>query len=84
MNRVETEDTFASLLELAANNDVEGVRLFIERDPSCVDEAGLWYGLQKGSKAMVNDQRTPLMVAAFYGSIDVIKLIVSLTDANVN
>ncbi|CAA7057118.1 unnamed protein product [Microthlaspi erraticum] len=82
--RVETEDTFASLLELAANNDVEGVRLSIERDPSCVDEAGLWYGRQKGSKAMVNDQRTPLMVAATYGSIDVIKLIVSLTDANVN
>ncbi|KAG7574552.1 Ankyrin repeat-containing domain [Arabidopsis suecica] len=81
---VETEDTFASLLELAANNDVEGVRLSIERDPSCVDEAGLWYGRQKGSKAMVNDQRTPLMVAATYGSIDVIKLIVSLTDANVN
>ncbi|CDY14802.1 BnaC04g47990D [Brassica napus] len=80
--RVETEDTFASLLELAANNDVEGVRLSIDRDPSCVDEPGLWYGRQKGSKAMVNDHRTPLMVAATYGSIDVIKLILSLTDVN--
>ena len=79
---VETEDTFASLLELAANNDVEGVRLSIDRDPSCVDEPGLWYGRQKGSKAMVNDHRTPLMVAATYGSIDVIKLILSLTDVN--
>ncbi|KAJ0259365.1 Zinc finger CCCH domain-containing protein 30 [Hirschfeldia incana] len=80
--RVETEDTFASLLELAANNDVEGVKLSIDRDPSCVDEPGLWYGRQKGSKTMVNDHRTPLMVAATYGSIDVIKLILSLTDVN--
>ncbi|XP_010524053.1 PREDICTED: zinc finger CCCH domain-containing protein 30 [Tarenaya hassleriana] len=81
---VETEDTFASLLELAANNDVEGFRLSLERDPCCIDEVGLWYGRQKGSKAMVNDQRTPLMVAATYGSIDVIKLIISLSDADVN
>ncbi|CAH8387573.1 unnamed protein product [Eruca vesicaria subsp. sativa] len=80
--RVETEDTFASLLELAANNDVEGVKLSIDRDPSCVDEPGLWYGRQKGSKSMVNDLRTPLMVAATYGSIDVIKVILPLTNVN--
>ncbi|KAJ0262490.1 Ankyrin repeat-containing domain-containing protein [Hirschfeldia incana] len=78
--RVETEDTFASLLELAANNDVEGVRLSIDRDPSCVDEPGLWYGRQKGS--MVNDLKTPLMVAATYGSVDVIKAILPLTNVN--
>ncbi|KAJ4828017.1 hypothetical protein Tsubulata_042456, partial [Turnera subulata] len=81
---VETEDAFASLLELAANNDVEGLRRSIERDPCCVDEIGLWYGRQKGSKQMVNEHRTPLMVAATYGSIDVIKLILSLSDADVN
>lgn len=81
--RVETEDTFSSLLELAANNDVEGVRLSIDRDPSCVDEPGLWYGRQKGSKSvMVNDLRTPLMVAATYGSVDVIKAILPLTNVN--
>ncbi|XVF07263.1 hypothetical protein REPUB_Repub06bG0123500 [Reevesia pubescens] len=81
---VETEDTFASLLELAANNDVEGFKRSIERDPSGVDEVGLWYGRQKGSKQMVNEDRTPLMVAAMYGSIDVIKLILSSSDADVN
>ncbi|KAL0844746.1 hypothetical protein Bca101_017992 [Brassica carinata] len=82
--RVETEDTFASLLELAANNDAEGVRLSIDRDLSCVDEPGLWYGRQKSPKAiiMVNDLRTPLMVAATYGSVDVIKAILPLTDVN--
>ncbi|KAL9361491.1 hypothetical protein Peur_044276 [Populus x canadensis] len=81
---VETEDAFASLLELAANNDVEGFKRSIERDPSCVDQIGLWYGRQKGSKQMANEYRTPLMVAATYGSIGVIKVILSLSDADVN
>ncbi|XVF08870.1 hypothetical protein REPUB_Repub07fG0041400 [Reevesia pubescens] len=81
---VETEDTFACLLELAANNDVEGFKRSIERDPSGVDEVGPWYGRQKGSKQMVNEERTPLMVAAMYGSYDVIKLILSSSDADVN
>ncbi|XP_028774448.1 zinc finger CCCH domain-containing protein 30-like [Neltuma alba] len=80
----ETEDAFVSLLEFAANNDVEGFERLIERDPSCVHEAGLWYGRGKGSKPMVNEQRTPLMVAATYGSIGVVKLILSLSNANIN
>ncbi|KAK7824339.1 zinc finger ccch domain-containing protein 30 [Quercus suber] len=81
---VETEDTFASLLDLAANNDIEGFKRLIERDPSGIDEIGLWYGRKKGSKQMVNERRTPLMVAATYGSIDVMKLILSLSAADVN
>lgn len=81
---VETEDTFASLLEFAANNDAEGFKRSVECDPSCVDQIGLWYGRQKGSKKMANEYRTPLMVAAMYGSIDVIKVILSLSDADVN
>ncbi|XP_038993131.1 zinc finger CCCH domain-containing protein 30-like isoform X2 [Hibiscus syriacus] len=81
---VVTEDTFASLLELAANNDVEGFKRSIEHDPSVVDEVGLWYGRRKGSKQMVSEERTPLMVASMYGSIDVIKLILSSSDADVN
>lgn len=81
---VETEDTFASLLELAANNDIEGFKQLIERDPSGIDEVGLWYGRQKGSKQMVLEHRTPLMVAAMYGSVDVLKLILFLSEADVN
>lgn len=81
---VDTEDSFASLLELAANNDVKGFKRLIECDPSSVDEVGLWYGRRKGSKQMVNEQRTPLMVAATYGSIDIMKLVLSLSDADVN
>lgn len=81
---VETDDAFASLLELAANNDVEGFKRSIVCDPAGVDEVGLWYGRQKGSKQMVNEKRTPLMVAATYGSIEIIRLILSESDADVN
>ncbi|XP_063935126.1 zinc finger CCCH domain-containing protein 30 isoform X1 [Daucus carota subsp. sativus] len=81
---VETEDTFVTLLEMAANNDVEGFKRWIQRDPSAIDEVGLWYGRQKGSKQMVLEDRTPLMVAATYGSVDVLSLILSLSEADVN
>ncbi|KAK8651309.1 hypothetical protein V6N13_140916 [Hibiscus sabdariffa] len=74
-------DTFTSLLNLATNNEVEGFKGSIEHDPSGVDEVGLWYGRQKGSKQMVNEERTPLMVASMYGSIDVI---LSSSNADVN
>ncbi|KAJ8753420.1 hypothetical protein K2173_019819 [Erythroxylum novogranatense] len=81
---IETEDAFASVLDLAANNEVESFKRLIDRDPSCIDEVGLWYGRQKGSKQMVNEYRTPLMVAAMYGSSDVVKLILSLSNGDVN
>ncbi|KAH6772814.1 CCCH-type zinc finger protein with ARM repeat domain-containing protein [Perilla frutescens var. hirtella] len=81
---VETEDAFASLLELAANNDLEGFKRFIDHEPSSVDEVGLWYGRQNGSSQMVLQHLTPLMVAATYGSFDVLKLIVSLPEVDVN
>ncbi|KAI4386512.1 hypothetical protein MLD38_004440 [Melastoma candidum] len=81
---IQTEDVFASLLELGAVNDVEGFKRCIECDPLCIDEIGLWYGRQKGTRQMINDHRTPLMVSAMYGSIDVVKLILALSDADVN
>lgn len=81
---VETGDAFSSLLEVAANNDVEGFKRLVEDDPSGIDEVGLWYVRKNGSKQMVNEHRTPLMVAAMYGSIDVLKLILSLSITDVN
>ncbi|KAI3507573.1 hypothetical protein L1887_22561 [Cichorium endivia] len=81
---VETDDTFATLLELAANNDVNGFTNLIKHDPSSIDDVGLWYGRQKGSKQMVLEHRTPLMVASMYGSIDVLNLILSLSKSDVN
>jgi hypothetical protein len=81
---IETEDSFSSLLELAADNDVEGFKKLIEQDPSCIDEIGVWYVRKKGSKQIVHEHRTPLMVAAIYGSIDVLKLIISRSEIDVN
>ncbi|CAK9139355.1 unnamed protein product [Ilex paraguariensis] len=81
---VDTEDSFSSLLELAANNDFEVFKQSIERDACGIDEVGLWYVRKKGSKSIVLEHRTPLMVAATFGSVDVLKLIISQPDVDVN
>lgn len=81
---IETEDTFASLLEFAANNDFDGCKKSTDLNPSSIHEVGLWYGRQEGSKSMVLQKRTPLMVASMYGSIDVLKLFLSLPEIDVN
>ncbi|KAH0689148.1 zinc finger CCCH domain-containing protein 30 [Solanum tuberosum] len=82
---VETEDTSASLLEIAANNDVVVCKRWMEHDlSSSIHEVGLWYGHQKGSRKMVLEDRTPLMVASTYGSVDVLKLILSIPEVDVN
>lgn len=78
---VKTEDSFSSLLELASNNDVEGIKQSIEKDASLIDEVGLWYCREKGSNRVVAKHRTPLMVAATYGSVDVVKLILTHSAA---
>src|SRR4051812_19701018 len=76
---VETDDSLDSLLELAANNDFYGFRRSLDRDPAAIDEIGLWYGRKKGCNQMVLQHRTPLMVAATYGSLDVLNLILSVS-----
>ncbi|MCE3050749.1 hypothetical protein HAX54_047992 [Datura stramonium] len=81
---VETEDTFSSLLEIAANNDIVACKRWMEHDLSSIHEVGLWYGHQKGSRQMVLEHRTPLIIAATYGSIDVLKLFLSLPEVDVN
>ncbi|CAJ2657480.1 unnamed protein product [Trifolium pratense] len=82
---VNTEDSFSSLLEFASNNDIEGFKLLLDKEgASSINKAGIWYGRQCGSKQIVLDHKTSLMVASTYGSIDVIKLIVSYPEADVN
>ncbi|KAG9130040.1 hypothetical protein Leryth_012808 [Lithospermum erythrorhizon] len=81
---IETEDTFANLLEFAANNDVEGCRKSIDLCPSSIHECGPWYGRQEGSKSMLLQKMTPLMVASMYGNIDVLELLLSISEIDVN
>ncbi|KAI4323406.1 hypothetical protein L6164_023016 [Bauhinia variegata] len=79
-----TEDSFSSLLELASNNDLQGFKQVLDSDASSINEVGVWYGRHNGSKQIVLEHRTPLMVAATYGSIDVLKLILSCPEVDVN
>ncbi|KAI5422486.1 hypothetical protein KIW84_045793 [Lathyrus oleraceus] len=82
---VNTEHSFSSLLEFASNNDIEGFKLLLDKEgASSINEVGIWYGRQHGSKRIVMDYKTPLMVVAAYGSIDVMKLILSYPEADVN
>ncbi|XP_074321282.1 zinc finger CCCH domain-containing protein 24-like [Silene latifolia] len=80
----ETKASFSCLLEFAAENDVEQFKEYIESNPNAVDEAGLWYSRQAGAKGMVLEYRTPLMVAAMYGSLDVMKTILMVSEEDVN
>ena len=81
---VGSECSFSVLLEFAADNDVEGFqRSMTISDVSLVGEVGLWYGRRKCSKHIVVEHRTPLMIAAKHGSVDFVKLILSLLEVDV-
>ncbi|PKI42501.1 zinc finger CCCH domain-containing protein 56-like [Punica granatum] len=75
--------SFSCLLEFAADNDVEGFKR-LACDLSAISEVGVWYSYQKDSKHKVLEQRTPLMIAARYGSTDILRLITSVPGVDVN
>ncbi|KAF5748750.1 hypothetical protein HS088_TW04G00708 [Tripterygium wilfordii] len=74
--------SWSPLLELAADNDVVGFKQAVDNGFS-IGDFGLWYGFQRVSRKMLLERRTPLMVAAKYGSIDVVRLILSLSEVDV-
>lgn len=74
-------DVVAELLELAASDNVTRFRLAAAREPAAVHISGLWYGRYPLSSRMAILRRTPLMVAAAFGSLNVIHLILSLSAA---
>lgn len=79
------DNIFASLLELAADNDFEAFKQLIEQDAFvAVHKIGPWYSRRKGSKQISLEHRTPLMIAATYGSLDVVRLILSVPNVDVN
>ncbi|GER45378.1 zinc finger CCCH domain-containing protein 30 [Striga asiatica] len=86
LNKLSSEMStpFSSLLEYAANNDAEAFKRFVELDLPGIDEPGPWYARKMGSKQITLEERTPLMVAATYGSLDVLKLIVTLPEVDLN
>lgn len=77
-------ESSSQLLELAAVNDLYGFKHAVEEEGRDVDEAGLWYGRRVGSKKMGFEERTPLMVAAMFGSKDVLNYILHKGHVDVN
>ncbi|KAJ4895942.1 Zinc finger CCCH domain-containing protein 47 [Raphanus sativus] len=72
------------LLEYAACDDLSSFRREVEEKGLDLDEPGLWYCKKLGSNKMGLEQRTPLMVAAMYGSKKVLTFIVSTGKSDVN
>jgi hypothetical protein len=74
----EKRDDSPDLLELASNNDLESFRWHVEKGSVKVDAVGKWYTRENGTRKMALEERTPLMIAAMYGSLDVLKYIVEM------
>ena len=72
------------LLESSAANDLIGFRTAVEEEGHDVDEACFWYGRRIGSKKMGFEERTPLMIAAMFGSKEVLNYILETNRVDVN
>lgn len=74
----------SKLLELAAMDDLAAFVFEVENRGCDVDELGLWYGRSFGSKKMGYEERSPIMIAALYGSTQVLKYIIGTGLVDVN
>ncbi|MFS7958210.1 putative transcription factor C3H family [Helianthus anomalus] len=72
------------LLELAASDDVFRFESLSETNKTNLDDAGFWYGRKNVCNKMGFEERTPLMIAALYGSINVLKFIICTQKVDVN
>ncbi|KAJ7964198.1 Zinc finger CCCH domain-containing protein [Quillaja saponaria] len=79
-----TDNKFSVLLEFSALNDLIGFKNAVEQEGHHVDEVSLWYGRRVGSKKMGFEDRTPLMIAAMFGSKDVLSYILKTGCDDVN
>ncbi|KAF8365100.1 hypothetical protein HHK36_032897 [Tetracentron sinense] len=73
-----------NLLELSASDDLIGLRRAVEEESFDVDEASFWYGRGIWLKKMGFEERTPLMIAAMFGSVEVLKYILKTGRVDVN
>ncbi|CAM8970406.1 unnamed protein product [Rhodiola kirilowii] len=75
----------SQLLELAACDDLVGFTRVVEEEEGCdIDGVGLWYGMWIGTKKMGLEERTPLMIAAMFGSLHVLSYILEKDCVDVN
>ncbi|KAL9228662.1 hypothetical protein vseg_004216 [Gypsophila vaccaria] len=78
------QPTSELLLEFSAVDDLDSFKRAVEEEGRDVDEVGRWYGRRIGSKKMGLEERTPLMVAAMFGSKDVLRFILQTGRVDVN
>lgn len=76
--------TSSILLEFSASDDVGSFKQAVESNGLALDESSLWYGRRLGSRKLGLEDRTPLMIAALYGSVEVLKYILSVGSVDVN
>ncbi|CAL0334995.1 unnamed protein product [Lupinus luteus] len=74
----------SALLEFSAADNLKGFKEAVEEDCHDVNEVGLWYGRRVGSKEFGYEERTPLMIAAMFGSKDVLSYILGTGVVDVN
>ncbi|KAK9189530.1 hypothetical protein WN943_018128 [Citrus x changshan-huyou] len=72
------------LLELSASDDISAFKREIEEKGFDVDEPSFWYGRRIGSKKMGFEERTPIMIAAMFGSVAVLKYVIETGKVDVN
>ncbi|XP_047960856.1 zinc finger CCCH domain-containing protein 29-like [Salvia hispanica] len=81
---VEKHGNCSKLLELAATDDLAGFVHEVEQGGCDVDEVSCWYGRSFGWKKMGYEERTPMMIAALYGSTEVLGYIIATGRVDVN
>ncbi|XP_039067567.1 zinc finger CCCH domain-containing protein 29-like isoform X2 [Hibiscus syriacus] len=77
-------DKCSVLLELAAIDDLVAFKSEVEEQGLDLAEASFWYGRRIGSRKMGFEERTPLVIASMFGSVDVLKYILRSGKADVN
>lgn len=75
---------FSILLELSAADDLTNFKRAVEEDGHDINESSLWYGRRIGSKKIGLEERTPLMIAAMFGSMSVLDYIIKSGRADLN
>ncbi|XP_010535371.1 PREDICTED: zinc finger CCCH domain-containing protein 66 [Tarenaya hassleriana] len=73
------------LLELSACNDLSGFVSLLEQEGlHNIERSSLWYGRRIGSRKMGFEERTPLMIAALFGSKEIVAYIIRSGRVDVN
>ncbi|TKY47159.1 Zinc finger CCCH domain-containing protein 66 [Spatholobus suberectus] len=80
----ELHHKISALLEFSAADDVIGFKDAVEKEGHDVDEVGLWYGRRVGSKEVGFEERTPLLIAAMFGSKSVLSYILGTGRVDIN